>query len=200
MQQISNSADVIYGNEISVSYMEMDKWKAVWGEHELHMNEIGRCFRLFYMEAEFWGIYIVSAWSEACGYHHSAYIVIYYYLIHTHLLPVPVSGTPLLPATFLPEDMVAMTPGLARHSSLLHTYDPMKPKHTLKELLYSRPSTSGRIFNFKVYLHIYYSTSKSKGFFKKVIATSLCLWWRQFLLLIFPILLNFWILQKSSAF
>lgn len=56
-------------------------------------------------------------------------------------------------------------PGLAGHSSPLHTYDPMKPKHTLKELLYSRPSTSGRRFDFKVYLHIYYSTSKSRVVF-----------------------------------
>lgn len=46
-------------------------------------------------------------------------------------------------------------------------YNPVKPKHTLKELLYSRASTSGRILDFKVYLHIYYNTSKSRGFFFK---------------------------------
>lgn len=200
MQQISNSADVIYGDEISVSYMETDKWKAVWGEHELHMNEIGRSFRLFYMEAEFWG-YIYSGCLVRGMWMPSQCIYCYILLFNPHtFITCSCLWDSSPPCNFLPEDMVAMTPGLARHSSLLHTYDPMKPKHTLKELLYSRPSTSGRIFNFKVYLHIYYSTSKSKGFFKKVIATSLCLWWRQFLLLIFPILLNFWILQKSSAF
>lgn len=88
--------------------------------------------------------------------------------VHTHSLPVPFPGTGLLPATFLPEGMVAMTPGLVGHSSVLHTYDPMKPKHTLKELLYSRASTSGRIFNFKAYLHIYCSTSKSRVFFERL--------------------------------
>lgn len=121
-----------------------------------------------------------TIYLQCVGITHSRCLVRGFWItVHTHSVAVPFSGTFLLPASFLPEDMAAMTPGLAGHSSLLHTWDPMKPKHTLKELLYSRPSTSGRIFNFKVYLHIYYSASKSRVFlvffFKKVIATSICL-------------------------
>lgn len=84
--------------------------------------------------------------------------------VQSHSLSVPFTRTAFLPATFLQEDMVAMTLGLACHSSVSRMYNPMKPKHTLKELLYSRASTSGRILDFKVYLHIYYNTSKSEFF------------------------------------
>lgn len=130
-----------------------------WTPHEWDWKRNRKCFRLLCIEAELWG-YLYS-WVP--GRRHLDAI-----RVHTHLLPVPFSGAALLPASFLPEDMAAMTPGLAGHSSVLPTYDPTKPKHGLKEPLCSRPSTSGRIFNFKVYLHIYYSTSKSKGFFKRL--------------------------------
>lgn len=114
--------------------------------------------------------------------------------VRTHSLCVPYTGTALCTATFLQEGMVAI--GLPGHSSVSQMYSPVKPKHTLKELLYSRASTSGRILDFKVYLHIYYNTSRA-GFFLKVIATSVWLWWGQFLLLMPLRLLSFWILQKS---
>lgn len=85
--------------------------------------------------------------------------------VQMYSLSLPFTGT-ALPATFLQEGMVAMTLALAGHSSLSHVYNPMKPKHTLKELLYSGASTSGRILDFKAYLHIYYNTSKSRFFLK----------------------------------
>lgn len=167
MQLISDSEDIIYGNAISACsksfYSRKQTSEKLW-----EGNVYSTWMRL---EEKYKMLLIQNHLPAVCsgnvflvpGQKHLDAIT-----VHTHSLPVPSSSTALLPAAHLPEDMVAMTPGLAGHSSILHTYDPMKPKHTLKELLYSRPSTSGRIFNFKVYLHIYYSTSKSRSFFERL--------------------------------